>query len=527
VNSVLATAGLPITTRTLQEIRFQFSRYADRRRDIQPRVFVSRAGYSTEGGMLGPDGLGADPEDTWEISDTLSLGRGSHALRLGGALKHVQARSTGVAYGWGAYFFAGRPEQASAPYLFIQSLVPAPGAGVAMGRSLSASGFAQDDWTVRSRLRINLGVRYDVDRVSNVRGFDVAADVDNVQPRGGIAWALDDEGRTVVRGGVGVYTQQHLLFPISRVQLEGADGAIALTLAPGSPLFPRFPAALPAVPSPAPARDIHRADRAFRNAYAVQSAFGVQRLFAGGLVTADFIYLNGRDLMSLIDVNAPASISKLTQRSVAEADATRPLVPGPGGLRKIITLGNEGESWYRALETKFERSGGPLRLIASYTFGRAEDLLNYELPEDSRNPDADKARASADIRHNVVTALTWDVPGSTPLTRGWSVAGIGTFRSNRPYTVSWGDDRNGTTQNDARPGGRNTGKTGPYRTIDVSVIRRLRHGSTTVDARVDAFNALNATNYDQYVGELLSPLFGRPVSAFPQRRIELAAIVRF
>ena len=51
--------------------------------------------------------------------------------------------------------------------------------------------------------------------------------------------------------------------------------------------------------------------------------------------------------------------------------------------------------------------------------------------------------------------------------------------------------------------------------------------STTIEARVDVFNALNTTNYDQYVGELISPLFGRPVSAFPPRRIEMAAIVRF
>ena len=154
-------------------------------------------------------------------------------------------------------------------------------------------------------------------------------------------------------------------------------------------------------------------------------------------------------------------------------------------------------------------------------------MASYQLPEDSRNLAADKARASADIPHNVAAGLAWDLPGSRPLTRGWSVRGIGGFRSRRPYTISWGDDRNGTTQNDARPGSRNTGRTGPYRTIDLSLTRRFRRGAASIDARGQAFNVLNATNYNQYVGELLSPLFAQPVSAFPPRRIELAAIVRF
>ena len=48
-----------------------------------------------------------------------------------------------------------------------------------------------------------------------------------------------------------------------------------------------------------------------------------------------------------------------------------------------------------------------------------------------------------------------------------------------------------------------------------------------VEARVEVFNILDATNYNEYVGELLSPLFGRPLSAFPQRRFQFAVIVRF
>jgi hypothetical protein len=528
VHTLLVTGALPVSSRTIHEVRFQFSRYVHRRRDLQPRVYVSRAGYSVEGGSLGPWGFDAEPEDTWEGSDTVSRRWGVHSLRLGGGVKHVRARNTDLPYGWGAYFFAGPPDRVAEPYLFVQSLALAPGALVAEPRGLSAFGFVQDDWPVRPGVRLNLGLRYDIERVSNVRGVRVPVDVNNIQPRIGAAWDVDGEARTVVRGGVGLYSQQHLLHPIDRAQLEGIEGGAVLTLAPQAALFPRFPRTLPVLPSAAlPPRDIHRVDARFRNAYAVQSVVGVQRTFAGGVLSADYLYLAGRDLMSLTDANAPASAAKPAPRTTGEADATRPLAPSPGGLRKIITLGNVGRSWYHALQIKFDRSAGPVSLVAAYTRSRARDMANYELPEDSRNIAAERGRSSTDVPHSAAFGVTWDMPGSTGLTRGWSLAGIGTFRSQRPYTISWGDDRYGTTQNDARPGERNTGAAGAYRAVDVSLTRRFRRGVSSIDTRVQAFNILNAINYDQYVGQLLSPLFAKPISAFPPRRIELAAIVRF
>jgi hypothetical protein len=91
----------------------------------------------------------------------------------------------------------------------------------------------------------------------------------------------------------------------------------------------------------------------------------------------------------------------------------------------------------------------------------------------------------------------------------------------------WGDDRNGTTQNDARPGGRNTGKTDGYQNVDLALTRRFTMGTKVFEARVEAFNVLNTVNYDEYVGALLSPFYARPVSAFPKRRMQLAGTVRF
>src|SRR5262245_33541356 len=70
-----------ISNRMLNQARFQFSRYTDRRSDINPSPYVERSGYSVEGGKLGPYGNGVTPEDTWEAADALSYVAGTHSMK--------------------------------------------------------------------------------------------------------------------------------------------------------------------------------------------------------------------------------------------------------------------------------------------------------------------------------------------------------------------------------------------------------------------------------------------------------------
>ena len=527
VHTVLATDRQQLSLRTTNEARVQFARYVDVRTDLEPRVFISRYAFSQEGGTLGPLGFGADPEDTIEGADTVSTTRQLHTLRIGGGGKYVRAHNAALVNGFGAYYFGGSPAEFPRPYSFVQSFAPTPSSAIADPRSMSVFAFVQDDWAVLPRVTLNLGLRYDAERVSNVRNYNAPADINNFQPRVGAVWDAFGDARTMVRGGAGIYTQQQLLYYINRVQLEGPDGIVTLTIPAGSPLFPTFPNVLTLPPAPLPPRDIQQLNPDFHNPWSVQWTAGVEHAFGVTSVSADYVHLNGRDLMSLVDINAPVSNVKPNQRTAAQADPTRPIPTLPGSFRNIVELGNLGESWYHALQIKVERTTGRLQTIASYTLSRAEDLDNYQLPEDSRNLAAEKARADTDVRHNLSIGFTWQSPFERPVLTGWSLSGIAAFRSGRPYTETWGDDRNGTTQNDARPDGRNTLETDSFLNIDAALSRRFLLRGSTVEGRVEAFNLLNTTNYDVYVGALLSQLYKQPVTAFPPRRIQLAAIVRF
>lgn len=526
VHTALFTATQLVSTHIMNQVRFQLARYTDRRTDLQPSVYVSRAGYSIEGGTLGPYGFGATPEDTWEGGDTLTRTNGSHAVKFGAGFRYVRAHNESLPYGFGAYYFAGPPALYPQPYAFAQGLATSASSTVVDPRSVSSFAFAQDEWRMTPRFTANYGLRYDIEQIGNVAGYSAKVDGNNLQPRVSATWTPFG-GRLAVRGGAGAYTQQHLLYYVNRAQLEGPDGSALITLAPPSSLMPTYPEVLDASVLSQIPRDVYVVDGDFRNPYSVQAAIGVAHWLVGFDVSADYVYLSGHDLMSIVDANAPASASKPAVRTVAEADATRPSVPTPGGYRKVITLGNEGRSWYHALQFRADRKLGSLLLISSYTLARARDMANYQLPEDSRNLEAEKARADNDIRHNVTAGLTWDIPSSVALFGRWSLSAAGQFRSNRPYTVTWGDDRNGTTQNDARPGGRNTGKTGTYRNVDVALARRFPIGTRTLEVRAEAYNVLSATNYDEYAGTLSSPYFGQPISALPKRRLQFAAVVRF
>src|SRR5439155_15901601 len=57
-------------------------------------------------------------------------------------------------------------------------------------------GYAQDAWTVAPRLTVQYGARYDYESI--VGDLDVA-------PRGSFTFAASSDGRTVVRGGAGVF----------------------------------------------------------------------------------------------------------------------------------------------------------------------------------------------------------------------------------------------------------------------------------------------------------------------------------
>ena len=60
---------------------------------------------------------------------------------------------------------------------------------------------------------------------------------------------------------------------------------------------------------------------------------------------------------------------------------------------------------------------------------------------------------------------------------------------------------------------------------DFPLDRSKKDKGPVIGLSMEAFNALNRVNYVSYVGNLSSPFFGQPVSAFPARRLQVG--IRF
>ena len=79
--------------------------------------------------------------------------------------------------------------------------------------------YAQDKWQVRSGLTLSLGVRYDLEVMPiNEQGNSLfndpskyPVDKNNLAPRLGVVWNPDGEGKSVVRGGYGLFYERTLL----------------------------------------------------------------------------------------------------------------------------------------------------------------------------------------------------------------------------------------------------------------------------------------------------------------------------
>jgi hypothetical protein len=195
--------------------------------------------------LVGPDGI-------LDLVDNVSVLRGKHAFKFGGEVLNMENPvSIGSSKGSVRFanlptFFNGVPNKASVL------------GGADLLRHFSTGGYAaflQDDWHLKPRVQLRLGVRYEIDTVikdSNglLGNFNpnsatglvqtgagitslYTGDHHNFSPRIGIAWDVRGDGRTVVRVGGNIIFEQ-----LTNDVFGGAAGGAGLAAVPtGVPLY--------------------------------------------------------------------------------------------------------------------------------------------------------------------------------------------------------------------------------------------------------------------------------------------------
>ena len=261
------------------------------------------------------------------------------------------------------------------------------------------------------------------------------------------------------------------------------------------------------------------------------ASIGAEREFGKGLFFgADYVHQHWTDLDRTVDLNAPSVFDRTAPgqvRSVAAANATRPILPVNGGVRSVNVLMNLGVADYDGLQTLFSyRGNSKIFASVSYTLSRATNTFEPDgngispsqsiistLGETERGPSV------LDQRHRAVITFTYLFPHA--ITAGT----VTQLASARPFNSTTGVDNNGDGANNDRPvvDGVVIGKSAFRGTAiqDVSVFTegRLKFGGRSLLLRLKGFNLFNHANIlgraQTIYGDTATPnpTFGQVVAA--------------
>ncbi len=344
--------------------------------------------------------------------------------------------------------------------------------------------YAQDNFRLTRNLTVNYGVRWDYYGViseahNRLSLFDAASqslklvgspgvsqlypkDLNNFAPRASFAWDIFGVGRTVLRGGWGLYydsfSQDFFIghFPFNTFNPGPAYNGIgpdAITsgsftatdvdgnglIVSGVPLFSGF----------TPTTDAWTVDQGLRTPYIQNYNLNVQQQLGGRVaVQAGYVGSTGKKLFRFRDIN--------------QADPATGAVPFP-----LFTYLNQFESTansnYNALQITLKlRNLHGLTSQVNYTWSHSIDdasdgedyVPNAAQPDNSFDPRAERASSNFDRRQSFTWNFTYEFPSYERahwISSGWALDGILRLSDGQPYNLNSFENYNGSGEFFERP----------------------------------------------------------------------------
>lgn len=550
--------------------------------------------------------------NTWEVLDNVIRAHGRHVSTFGGGVLFRNTSGYLTAGQDGQYYFSNIVFFAiDSPQYFSAAVAQQPAASSPIIPSYNRDYryqqfffFAQDSFKLTSRLTLNYGLRYEnygaptnvgatkddlvqlgsgssfAQRLANATLTFPTSDNEQIYhadngdwgPRFGFAYDLTGRGKTVVRGGYGIFYDrpfdnlwQNVRSNNFQLPIITLNGTVNY-LTPVSTMLQSLARSI----TPATFPSLTLMDPNLRNGYAQSFFLGVQHQISNNLS---------------LEVN---TLGALDRRLITTDTVNRDFTTAAGRLNNslpdILWRSSQGSSNYNALTALLRYRTSHALFQAAYTWSHSIDNQSDPLIGDFFNLDftrlgagsssnsissfaqqfnssADRGNSDFDQRQNLVLLSIWDLP-STPagpkwlqnVTRDWHVSELAAFRSGFAYTVlapstayyGSGEILNeranlistATTPATPVPGGQlllnpsnfaipgpgelgNTGRNafrGPgLYNVDISLARSfpLEYGrlrfigeAARLTVRVDAFNVLNHANLNNPDSLLGSPTFG-------------------
>ena len=591
-----------LTSRVINEFRFQFGRDSE---PGQANSSAPEARIQTGGGFLQLGRNNFSPRETtikrWQFIDNISYTRGAHSLKFGADLNFDRIFNFFPGLFSGQYTFNPTTVPSANGYQNFVANVPAsfvqnfPGAGTSGGTThpdLSEYGFfGQDDWRVNPKLTLNLGLRYDYQKLAPPRVNNPSAalaalglstttpvrDGNNFAPRFGFSYAFNE--KTVVRGGYGIFFARTTAIMLGTahsqngIQVTGVN--LTCTTNPMTNPCPTYPNIFTAVPTGVvPVKpNLYLFARDYAQPYVQQGRLGVERELMPNLsLSVTYLFYKGVHLSRTRDINLDVPVPTVLSVTVngnptgetftvLRHPSARPIA----GFTRISLFESTADSRYNGLAVELKRRfTRGLQFIMAYTYSSAKDNKpdqtmvvvgadDVKGVQNNLDTRADWGRSDLDIRHRFVFSPVYEIGRvakdnavASAFLSNWTFSGIVTLQSGFAYSamISGDANRDGNSATDRVPGTvRNAFTTPSIYVFDTRVTKSFKFGEKySLSFVAEAFNLFNHSNIatvntGRYVigsnsattitNPNLATPFGFARTFLGERQIQLAARFRF
>jgi carboxypeptidase family protein len=431
-------------------------------------------------------------QNDFQVFDSLTRVSGKHTMKAGGSLTLRSREILNADTIVGQFAFDNNPTSNCGGILSGCSVTSTTGFDVASfllgyasqkNRNLfdaktytekrpEAALYVQDDLRATNRLTLNMGLRWDLfvpwvevdNRQSNfdvTTGRFVIASDDAVMggvkvgrylqtyskkdfgPRFGFAYDLRGTGKTLIRGGVGVFWNftpggtssskaQNPPF-LQSTALRNSSFGTNLKVSDGLPPpsgvdFNKLPAGS--------TRSVF--DRDFRDAYSTNFNINVQQQIGRNyLLEVSYVGSRARQMLLKTNENQAPPV-----RGVTNPNINRPFFVLDPALGDLGTVTSTGFLNYNGLLVKFQRRfANGFSFMNSYTYGLVIDLSSDNdggaALVNTYDPSYNRGPADYDVKHTFVSNWVYALPfGRNSKIGGWQVAGILYARTGRALTIT-------------------------------------------------------------------------------------------